>query len=482
MAEPSNMERATQNSLFSDSEKPDYSDREFGQEPDVEKGLERGPAPRSPVRSRTDSETRGPTPPGPAPDAVPAAAKAPANDIPDGGWDAWVQVIGAWVILVDTWGLVNTFGIFQTYYETELLPDTPSSSISWIGSLQGSLLMLVGVISGPLFDAGYFRHLVAAGLFLIVLGQFMTSLCTTFWQILLAQGICVGVGMGLSFLPSAAILAQYFHKHRALALGIAQSGSPLAGIVFPIIFSRLQPRIGFGWATRVIAFILLGISIIPVMFMKTRIPANKAKRRSIIDTSALRDVPYMLFAVGCIFGFLTLYVAFFYTQLFDVTHHLSSLDFAPYTVTMLNVGSVFGRVLPNYFADRLGNLNVLVVCATTSAVLLFGWMGIHNLAGLIVFALLYGLFSGGIVSVTPAVVMGLTPDMSKMGARMGVTFLASGISILVGTPIAGAIVGDFSRQRWLAVMGYAAGGLILGAIFFAASRLWIYRTKGGWRA
>ncbi|EON98795.1 putative major facilitator superfamily transporter protein [Phaeoacremonium minimum UCRPA7] len=475
------MERATQNSFFSDSEKPDYSDREFGQDPDTEKDIERGPAPRSPASSRAASETADATPEPATTDAT-APAKAPGSGIPDGGWDAWLQVIGSWVILVDTWGLINTFGVFQTYYETELLPDTPSSSISWIGSLQGSLLMLVGVISGPLYDAGYFRHLVAGGLFLIVLGQFMTSLCKTYWQLLLAQGICIGVGMGLSFLPSAAILAQYFHKRRALVLGLSSSGSPLAGIVFPIIFSRLQPRIGFGWATRVIAFILLGISVIPVVFMKTRIPANKGKKRSFIDTSALRDVPYMLFVVGCFFGFLVLYVAFFYTQLFDVTHHLSSLDFAPYTVTMLNVGSVFGRVLPNYFADKVGSLNVLIVCASTSAVLLFGWMGIHNLGGLIVFALLYGLFSGGLVSVTPSVVMGLTPDLSKMGARMGVTFLASGISILVGTPIAGAIVGDFSRERWLGVMGYAAAGLILGASFYVAARILLYKKKGGWRA
>lgn len=132
---------------------------------------------------------------------------------PDGGLQAWLQVLGGTFTLVATWGLVNSFGVFQTFYETSLLAGrNTSSDISWIGSLQGALLMIFGVVSGPLYDAGHFRHLLAAGLFLIVLGMFMTSLATAYWQLLLAQGVCVGIGMGMVFLPSTAILAQYFSK------------------------------------------------------------------------------------------------------------------------------------------------------------------------------------------------------------------------------------------------------------------------------
>lgn len=34
-----------------------------------------------------------------------------------------------------TWGYLNSFGSFQTYYE-QTMPDTPPSTISWIGSLR----------------------------------------------------------------------------------------------------------------------------------------------------------------------------------------------------------------------------------------------------------------------------------------------------------------------------------------------------------
>jgi hypothetical protein len=33
---------------------------------------------------------------------------------PDGGLEAWLVVLGSMVVLIHTWGLANSFGIFQT--------------------------------------------------------------------------------------------------------------------------------------------------------------------------------------------------------------------------------------------------------------------------------------------------------------------------------------------------------------------------------
>ncbi|ROW07747.1 hypothetical protein VMCG_03632 [Cytospora schulzeri] len=485
------MERRTNTSLPSDSEKPYTSDREdirefrVGSENDIEKATQPASGPAPDPADVVEPRPSDPTPPAPAPSSSSSGGGPPPASrglvpIPDGGAAAWLQVLGSWVVLVATWGLVNTFGVFQTYYQTTLLPSSSSSSISWIGSLQASLLMLVGVIAGPLYDAGHFRHLLVSGLLLIVLGQFMTSLGTQYWHILLAQGVCVGVGMGLTFLPSTAILSQYFTTRRALAIGVASTGSPLAGIVLPVIFSRLVDTVGFGWATRVIAFVLLALGAVPVAFMRTRVPPSgwRRRRRALVDRDALGDPAFVLFVLASTFMFLCLYTAFFYVQLFDETHHLSGLGFAPYTVTLLNVGSVFGRIVPNYLADRLGNVNVIIVCASASAILLYGWLGVHNLAGLVVFALFYGAFSGGIVSVTPSAIFTLSPNLGLVGTRMGMTFTLTGIALLVGTPIAGAILGGFTETEWLGVIGYSAGGLTVGVMLYLASRTVLYKRNG----
>jgi MFS family permease len=414
------------------------------------------------------------------PESGPERRPSHTYEVPEGGLEAWLQVLGSWVLLVDTWGLINSFGVFQTYYENDLLSSKSASDISWIGSLQGALLMLVGPISGPLYDAGYFREVLWVGLFLIILGQFMTSLCTSYWQVLLAQGVCIGVGCGLTFLPSAAILSQYFQKRRALVLGIASTGSPLAGIVFPIIFGRLQPAIGFGWATRVIAFILLGISVVPLVFMHTRVPPS-GRKRSLIDSSALREGPFILAVIGSFFAFLALYVAFFYIQLFALDYNLSSAEFSPYLVTFLGVGSIVGRIIPNYLADKFGSLNVWVVVTFISAVLMFAWLSINTLGGLITFTLLYGLFSGGLVSIAPSVIVSLSPDMGRVGTRMGMMFFLSGVSILVGTPIAGCILSSTDPRQWQGTIAYAAASLMLGATLFATSRVALFRRLRNWK-
>ena len=118
---------------------------------------------------------------------------------------------------------MNSYGAFQTIYESTL-PNSPST-IAWVGSMQGFILLLIGCLSGPIFDAGFFYWLVVPGAFLTFFGMLMTSFATKFYQILLAQGVCMGIGMGLIYIPCVAVLASYFRRRRALALGVAAAGS-----------------------------------------------------------------------------------------------------------------------------------------------------------------------------------------------------------------------------------------------------------------
>lgn len=70
--------------------------------------------------------------------------------------------------------------MFQTFYEIDLLRNESPSDISWIGSIQAFLLLFMGALSGPAFDAGYFKHLVVAGNLLIVFGLMMTRCVRNF--------------------------------------------------------------------------------------------------------------------------------------------------------------------------------------------------------------------------------------------------------------------------------------------------------------
>ena len=120
----------------------------------------------------------------------------------------------------------NNTGVYQVYYETTL-KSTSSSRISWIGSLQLCIFIAGTSIIGPVFDIGYLRTLLISGTCLTTFGMMMTSLGTAYWQFLLAQGVCMGVGMTCLFVPCIAVLPPYFSSRRALAMGVAATGSSI---------------------------------------------------------------------------------------------------------------------------------------------------------------------------------------------------------------------------------------------------------------
>lgn len=90
-------------------------------------------------------------------------------------------------------------------------------------------VLFVGACTGPIFDRGHLRLLLLIGSFGVVFGFMMLSLCKEFWQALLAQGFCIGLGGGMLFVPSVAILPTYFSTKIGLAIGLAAAGSSMGG-------------------------------------------------------------------------------------------------------------------------------------------------------------------------------------------------------------------------------------------------------------
>lgn len=124
-------------------------------------------------------------------------------------------------------GVVNMYGVYQTYYQTSLLRLQSAANLSWIGSIQAFLLLFVGALTGVIYDAGYLRSLLWVGAGLSVFGMMMTSISTHYWHFVLAQGIMTGCGFGSLFVPSIAIVSQYFSTRKTFATGIASTGSSL---------------------------------------------------------------------------------------------------------------------------------------------------------------------------------------------------------------------------------------------------------------
>ena len=81
---------------------------------------------------------------------------------------------------------------------------------------------------------------------------------------------------------------------------------------------------------------------------------------------------------------------------------------------------------------------------------------------------MYGFISGSIQAVVPATVAFLCPDLSKIGTRLGMTLAVGGLGLLIGSPIAGAILDSQSaagKEEYSGLLIFSgilvfAGGLL----------------------
>ena len=79
--------------------------------------------------------------------------EASCNEDREGGVEAWLTVAGSALVYFASFGFINSFGFFQNYYQSHLLSDYAPSKIAFIGTLQITLMYIMGPLAGALFDA-----------------------------------------------------------------------------------------------------------------------------------------------------------------------------------------------------------------------------------------------------------------------------------------------------------------------------------------
>lgn len=118
-------------------------------------------------------------------------------------------------------------GIFQLYYHDTMLKEQTSSDLAWITTLQIFLLFMFGPAVGKLIDVYGCRRTLPPFSIMAVFSVCMLSLCTKYWQVMLAQGVAFGLAAAGLSLPAMATATQWFSTKKGLAVGIVSAGSSL---------------------------------------------------------------------------------------------------------------------------------------------------------------------------------------------------------------------------------------------------------------
>jgi predicted MFS family arabinose efflux permease len=319
------------------------------------------------------------------------------------------------------------------------------------------------------------RALLLVGSFLIVFGHMMLSLCNAYWQVVLAQGVVIGIGTGCLFVPCIAVLPQYFTTKIGLAMGVAVSGSASGGIIYPIVLYRLIGEIGFPWAVRVVGFIALATLLLPLIVLRLRVKPPKA--RAILDFTAFADIGFMALILTTFVNYMGLFVILFYLSYYAEAQHITDTSLAFYLVPIFNAGSVFGRMIPNIIADKSGPFNLLAPASLISGVLMLCMMAVTSKGAIVVMAILSGFMSGALIGLPPLCLVALAKDKSKLGTRMGMGYAIIALGVLVSGPSGGAILGSGDKLDWHGLWTFGGVSTCVSGLGYIAIRVATYGTK-----
>lgn len=128
--------------------------------------------------------------------------------------------------------------------------------------------------------------------------------------------------------------------------------------------------------------------------------------------------------------------------------------------------------MPNYFADKVGRFNVMIVVTFLSAVVVLAlWLPGRGNGAFISFAVLFGITSGAGIGLGPVLIASISP-MKELGFRMGTILAIAAVGTLTSPPIAGAIVAsDSGSYTWACVFSGISFILAAVGIFVLQGRL-----------
>ncbi|KAM3606555.1 uncharacterized protein V6R79_018617 [Siganus canaliculatus] len=147
---------------------------------------------------------------------------------PEGGW-GWMIVAGCFLATICIRAVTRCVSMF--FVEFQLHFEKDYSSTAWIHSIIDSTTMLCAPLGGFLGNHLSCRATVFLGGLLSSAGLVLSSFASSLEHLYVSLGLVSGLGFALSYTPAIAMVGTYFNERKALAYGIALSGSGIGTFV-----------------------------------------------------------------------------------------------------------------------------------------------------------------------------------------------------------------------------------------------------------
>lgn len=212
-------------------------------------------------------------------------------------------------------------------------------------------------------------------------------------QLIVTQGILVGIGIGFIYVPSLPILSQWFEARRSLANGIASAGSGFGGALFAWTTGAIIDAFGLKWALCTTGLITFFLTAIATSLLRDR---NKYIRppQLALDTSLLKTYEVQLLLAWSFVSMLG-----YITLLFSLSDFALSIGISPQRATdvigLLNVGTAIGRPIIGIASDKSNRIDVALALTLICGLSCFAlWIPVQSYGLLVFFSLLAGAILG----------------------------------------------------------------------------------------
>ena len=370
---------------------------------------------------------------------------------------AWLTVAAAFIGGFVVFGIIYSFGVFIEPIAAELYAGRVATSALF--SITSLTFYAFGSLTGHLSDRLGPRIVVSAGAGLVGAGLIASAFIEQIWVGYLTYGIGVGLGAACAYVPTLAIVGGWFTRRRNAALGVAATGTGCGMLVMPPLAATLIEH--FGWRH---ANMILGVGCALLL----AICASVSERPPLASPSshslgrAVRSPAFVMLYVSWILATAALFVPFVFLPAFAIDLGVSQVVAAA-LISVLGGMSVIGRLGLGLLGDRIGTLRLFKVATLVMGASYLLWLAATDYGWLLVFAAVLGLGYGVRIALMPVILIELF-GLQSLGAVLGVFFTATGVSALLGPPLAGFIVDYTGSYRWAAALALAMGLLGFAAV------------------
>ena len=327
---------------------------------------------------------------------------------------------------------------------------------------------LGGVLMGRLADRMGIMIPALIGSLALPAGFYLAAHASSILEICLAFSLLCGfLGSSFSMAPLIADISHWFNRRRGLAVGIAFSGSYVAGAIWPPILQRMFDAQGWRESFIDLALLTLIFMALLSLLLYPRPPANEqlpttGSANSNLTNSAISAGT--LQSLICLAGF-GCCVAMAMPQIHIVPYVMDlghpAIRGAEMLGLMLGFG-VISRVGSGWLSDRIGGLATLLLGSALQLAVLIAFLTGNSLVFLYGISIAFGLSQGGIVPSYTIILRAFFPP-KQAGWRISTSFLFTVAGMAFGGWIAGVLY-DLTGSYTVS---------FLNAIGFNILNLWI---------